>query len=154
MIRARQPPWSAAIIVLAMLGPASCAAESDSSGTTNTTVVASVEPTPSATTATSTVDVPRSTVMDPSNAIDPGLQPWIDIAVGDLAGRLGVEQDEIVTRSAVLTVWRNGALGCPKPGMQYTQAQIDGAKIVLEVGGSTYSYHAGGSTPPFLCETE
>ena len=36
--------------------------------------------------------------------------------------------------------------------MQYAQSLTDGAKIVLTALGKQYSYHAGGSRTPFLCD--
>ena len=89
----------------------------------------------------------------PANDIDPGLQPYIDLAIADLAGRLQVESGAITTRSAVLTVWPDASLGCPQPGMQYAQVQTDGSQILLEVDGVVYAYHAGGDTTPFLCDS-
>ncbi|TPW12761.1 MAG: hypothetical protein FD127_2454 [Acidimicrobiaceae bacterium] len=90
--------------------------------------------------------------MDDTGSIDAGLQPYIDIAIADLAGRLGVDPARITTQSAVLIEWPDTSLGCPQPGRQYPQVLTDGAKIVLVAGGAEYPYHAGGSTTPFLCE--
>jgi hypothetical protein len=84
--------------------------------------------------------------------IDPGLQPYIDIAVGDLAQRLSVEAANITVSSATLVVWPDSSLGCPAPGQQYAQVTTDGAIIVLLADDTEYSYHAGGSRAPFLCE--
>jgi hypothetical protein len=36
--------------------------------------------------------------------------------------------------------------------MSYTQALVDGQRIVLEVDGARYEYHSGAHRPPFLCE--
>lgn len=79
--------------------------------------------------------------------------PLIAKAVADLADRLGVAQTDIIVVSFESVTWPNGAMGCPQPGMQYTQVMTDGAKSVLEYGGITYSYHSGGVRDPFLCET-
>ena len=48
--------------------------------------------------------------------------------------------------------WRDGSLGCPEPGMFYTQALIPGTRTILEVAGKQYHYHSGGNRAPFLCE--
>ena len=47
--------------------------------------------------------------------IDPGLQPYIDIAVGDLAERLSADAADITVTSATLVVWPDSSLGCPAP---------------------------------------
>ena len=72
-------------------------------------------------------------------------------AITDLADRLGVDTDSVFVLSVEEVVWPNGALGCPKPGMAYTQVTVDGLLIVLAHGGSEYRYHSGGSIDPFLC---
>jgi hypothetical protein len=87
-----------------------------------------------------------------TNEIDRGLQPYIDIAVADLATRLSVDSSAIQVQSAVLKEWPDSSLGCPQPGMQYAQVQTDGSQIVLLAGGKQYRYHAGGSRPPFFCD--
>ncbi|HEX4981117.1 MAG TPA: hypothetical protein VFV63_05440 [Ilumatobacteraceae bacterium] len=111
---------------------------------------------PSATSGTAPVDTgpPQgsSDTVYPRGEIDTGLQPFITMAVDDLAARLGIDASEITPLSGVLVVWPNGALGCPRPGMQYTQVPVDGSVIELGAGGRVYRYHTGGSTPPFLCD--
>ncbi|HEY7628659.1 MAG TPA: hypothetical protein VH761_16430 [Ilumatobacteraceae bacterium] len=87
-----------------------------------------------------------------TGSIDPGLQPYIDIAVADLAKRLSIGTDQIEVVSATLKEWPDGSLGCPQPGMQYPQVMTDGALIVLSTGQKSFNYHAGGSRTPFLCE--
>jgi hypothetical protein len=70
--------------------------------------------------------------------------------LGDLASR-SVSSDglEVVTARAV--AWPNGALGCPKPGMAYTQMVTDGYQVVVRAGGRTYDYRFGMSSAPRLC---
>ena len=48
--------------------------------------------------------------------------------------------------SAEAVTFPDGSLGCPQPGMVYTQALVDGYKIVAEAGGKTYDYRGTGST--------
>ena len=48
-------------------------------------------------------------------------------------------------------IWPNGALGCPQPGMHYTQAQISGYQIVLEHNGREYDYRTGETRSLMLC---
>lgn len=74
------------------------------------------------------------------------------LAVADLAGRLGIPDDEIVVVTEKNVTWRDGSLGCPKPGMMYTQALVEGTLIVLRADGRDYSYHSGAGKPPFYCE--
>ena len=85
----------------------------------------------------------------PSFATNPQAQQ----AISDLAERLQIEPQTItVTRVEVVT-WPNGSLGCPEPGMMYTQALIDGFFIQLQVGDQRYNYHSGSRGAPTLCES-
>jgi hypothetical protein len=89
------------------------------------------------------------TIPSPS---DPALQGLVIQAKEDLAGRLsvGVVQIDLIEAEAV--VWPDSSLGCPRPGMMYTQVQHDGSLIRLRVGKRIYNYHSGGNRSPFLCE--
>jgi len=80
--------------------------------------------------------------------IDPAARP----AVADLAERLGVDESAITVVSVDEVTWPDGSLGCPEPGMMYSQALEDGTLIVLEVDGTTYEYHGGVNRDPFYCE--
>ena len=74
------------------------------------------------------------------------------LAVDDLAASLGVDADEVEVVSVEEVAWRNGSRGCAQPGTSYTMAIVEGSRIILRAGGTTYEYHAGGSRPPALCE--
>ena len=81
--------------------------------------------------------------------IDPVAQP----AVTDLAERLGVDESAITVVSVEEVTWSDGSIGCPEPGMMYTQALVNGTLVVLEVEGKEYEYHSGGARGLFYCET-
>ncbi|MCB0083491.1 MAG: hypothetical protein KDE47_21265, partial [Caldilineaceae bacterium] len=67
--------------------------------------------------------------------------PLVQAAKADLAQRLGIDAAEITVVEAQSVAWRDGSLGCPEPGMMYTQVIINGTKIVLSVNGEEYHYH-------------
>lgn len=75
-----------------------------------------------------------------------------DDAVADLAARLGVEPAAVTVVRDVAVTWPDGSVGCPTPGMAYTQALTPGRLVVLEAGGRTVQYHSGGRRGLFLCE--
>jgi hypothetical protein len=75
----------------------------------------------------------------------------VEVAKADLAKRLGIGAGEVTVVSATEVTWSDGSLGCPEPGMNYTQALVEGSRIILEAAGKQYHYHSGGSRPPFLC---
>lgn len=85
--------------------------------------------------------------------LGPGLQRLVDLAKKDLGTRLDVDPAEIEIIKAEYVVWRDSALGCPRPGTQAMQVLTNGARAKLLVGKRDYWYHSGQNRPPFLCET-
>lgn len=77
--------------------------------------------------------------------------PQVAIAINDLAERFGADAEAITVVLIEEVTWRDGSLGCPQPGMLYTQALVEGARIVLEYDGVSYDYHSGPRTDPFFC---
>ena len=89
----------------------------------------------------------------PAGRVDPGLVGLVDVAIADLAARLGVDAAAITPVSAELVTWPDGSAGCPQPGVEYLQVPQEGSLIELGHGGLVYRYHSGGSrTTPFLCD--
>jgi hypothetical protein len=76
-----------------------------------------------------------------------------ETAIADLAAREGVDPASITTVSVENVTWRNSSIGCPEPGMNYMQSLVDGVRVVLELDGTRYEYHSGGSFPLFYCAT-
>ena len=70
----------------------------------------------------------------------------------DLEGRLGPGGPAIMVTRAEAVVWNDGSLGCPQPGVFYTQALVNGYWVVLEVEGQGYDYRVADSGYFFLCE--
>lgn len=77
--------------------------------------------------------------------------PQAAIAIADLAERLGADPSAIAVAAIDEVTWRDGSLGCPEPDMMYTQALVEGLRIVLEYEGASYHYHSGPRTDPFFC---
>ncbi len=70
----------------------------------------------------------------------------------DAAQLAGVAVADIETKLVEQVTWRDGSLGCPKPGMDYTMALVPGYKIVLDAGGRTMEYHTDLRQRVVLCE--
>ena len=103
---------------------------------------------------TDTEDAPQSESGVP--AVDLG-EEWtgqVSDAVADLAGRTGVSQDSITVRSARSVTWADSALGCPQPGMSYTETLQDGLRVVLEAEGIVYYYHGKNGAALIYCPAE
>jgi len=86
------------------------------------------------------------------NPLDSSENKLLVYAKEDLARRLGIPLDQIKLVSMEQVTWRDGSLGCPQPGMQYTQALVNGTLIILSVDDQLYQYHSGKGGMPFLCE--
>jgi hypothetical protein len=58
-----------------------------------------------------------------------------------------VPPQELVIVRAEAVVWNDGSLGCPEPGMQYTQSLINGYWVMIKAAGQTYDFRVdrGGS---------
>lgn len=78
----------------------------------------------------------------------PSPRRWQAI-LDDLAGR-GVTSTPIIVSSEAVT-WNDSSLGCPKPGMVYSQVITPGLRVVIEAGGHTYDYRFGRGDVPKLC---
>jgi len=81
------------------------------------------------------------------------MRPLVNAAIDDLVRRLHVDRAAIIVLEARSVVWPDGSLGCPRPDMVYPQVQQDGALVRLRAEGKEFSYHSGGTRPPFLCES-
>lgn len=84
--------------------------------------------------------------------IDQNDNPLVLQAKEDLAKRLGVQIAEIELLSYEEVVWPDASLGCPQPGMAYTQVPQDGTLIRLQAKDKIHNYHSGGNRGVFLCE--
>jgi hypothetical protein len=73
----------------------------------------------------------------PQSLVDRMLEQASDLS-GMPASDLAVEGAEAVT-------WPDGSLGCPEPGMMYTQVLVDGYWVVIRAGAETYDFRASGS---------
>ena len=83
--------------------------------------------------------------------VSPDLAEEVDLAVSDLLGRLGTDRLIEVVVAYELT-WPDASLGCPEPDTVYAQALVEGYRIELADGATTYAYHGELGSAPFLCE--
>ncbi|HET7472415.1 MAG TPA: hypothetical protein VFJ71_04745 [Candidatus Limnocylindrales bacterium] len=75
----------------------------------------------------------------------------LDPIVADAATRASVDKTAVTVVRASAQTWPNGALGCPSPGVMYTQAVVTGWQVVVEAGGTQYDYRSGGAGRFKLC---
>ncbi|HSG91476.1 MAG TPA: hypothetical protein VLA56_19825 [Pseudomonadales bacterium] len=75
----------------------------------------------------------------------------METALRALETLTGASRDSFEVVRAESVVWPDGSLGCPQPGMVYTQATVPGHHIVLRHAGRDYDYRAGRSSYLLLC---
>lgn len=75
-------------------------------------------------------------------------------AIDQLAKQLSIEAATIAVVRAEEVDWPDGSVGCPMPGMRYTQAIVNGTFVQLRAGDQLYNYHGAGTRPPTLCRSK
>jgi hypothetical protein len=88
---------------------------------------------------------------DAAGSSDPLLGPEIQVALDDAAERSGLPRDELMITTTELVTWPDGAAGCPEPDTMYTQALVDGFRIVIEADGEAYHYLGVTGEEPTYC---
>ena len=73
-------------------------------------------------------------------------------AIRDALAARGVDVAQLRVISAEEVTFNDGSLGCPQPGVHYTQALVNGMRVVVEAGGRSYDYRFGTGDSPRLCE--
>ncbi|QFG69710.1 hypothetical protein [Ornithinimicrobium pratense] len=81
----------------------------------------------------------------PSGPVDASVleREEVKAAITAEAERRQVSEDEVEVIGFADVTWTDGSLGCPQPGMHYTQALVPGYQLILQVGGERASYHSG-----------
>jgi hypothetical protein len=71
------------------------------------------------------------------------MQPMLEQIRADAARRAGVALDLVKVLTVESVTWSDGSLGCPEPGMMYTQALVRGHRVRVDAAGTTLLYHTG-----------
>jgi hypothetical protein len=62
-----------------------------------------------------------------------------------------VGPDQVAIERAESVIWNDGSLGCPEPGMMYTQALVNGYWVVIDAAGQKYDFRVGSGGSFRLC---
>lgn len=76
----------------------------------------------------------------------------MELALQDLAARLGVAAGAIQVAAVQEVEWRDSSLGCPEPGKAYAQVITPGYQITLAYGGQRYDYRSDRGRYVVLCQ--
>jgi hypothetical protein len=152
-----------AVLLLAACGggEASVTTEAVSSGLPSTSDPAEstmpLEP-PTSPTESTLASVPESSESTAPNSTTGSEGEGVPIALLEpvliaAAARSGVDVGEVTVVSAELRDWPDGSLGCPAPGMMYTQVITPGYRVVIEVAGEQLDYRMNRRGAFRLCES-
>lgn len=86
-----------------------------------------------------------------SAAVNTNLQSVTQAALAEAARHTGLAASTLKVVSAQSVTWSDGSLGCPQPGMLYTQALVPGYRIRIEARGEVLDYHANARGGLGLC---
>jgi hypothetical protein len=71
------------------------------------------------------------------------MQALLHTLLDDAARRSALPVERLRVASAQPVTWPDGSLGCPQPGMLYTQALVPGWRITIELPATgSLLYHA------------
>jgi hypothetical protein len=78
-------------------------------------------------------------------------QAILDPILKEAAALAKVSREQMVIVRAQSVIWSDGSLGCPEPGMMYTQILVNGYWVVIEAAGQKYDFRAGSAGNFRLC---
>jgi hypothetical protein len=129
----------AVCVFLIVLDLVACGPDRGAAGTTNEPIVrspANLTPTQKGETSPVKTGVPKG-ILDP--------------ILNEAAKLANVSREELVIVRAEPVVWSDGSLGCPEPGMEYTQMLTNGYWVVIDAAGQTYDFRVSRDGSFRLC---
>jgi hypothetical protein len=66
----------------------------------------------------------------------------VQAILADASQRTGLDEAAFDVVRSEMVEWNDGSLGCPEPGMFYTQALVTGYHVVVEAEGQALDYRA------------
>ena len=129
-------------------------AETTTTAAERTTTTTTVMETTTTTVARSSTSAPAQTVPedDGGDAVTGEVPEDLMAQVFAAAeAETGADRSEMTVLRAESVIWSDGSLGCPEPGMMYTQATVDGHWVELSVGERTLDYRLSAGGEIRLC---
>jgi len=129
-------------ILLVTLFPA-CQPDNRSTLVPQSPVVSTTEPGSESNAAQTKTPAPtqEEIPMTPVTPSDESAETMVALVKQHLAQKLGIAVEQIVLIETKPVVWRDASLGCPKPAIDYIQVETPGYRILLQAGGTSYTYH-------------
>ena len=77
--------------------------------------------------------------------------PYIRAAIEDLMLRMNISPTVITVQTVEAVNWSSSSLGCPQPGVMYSDVIEPGYLVTLEALGTIYEYHTDQQIQVVLC---
>lgn len=87
----------------------------------------------------------------PNRPVPRDLQSMTDAALDEAARQTKLDRARLKVISAEVVTWADGSLGCPQPGIAYTQALVPGYRIRVQAGVEVLDFHASRRGQLVLC---
>ncbi len=88
----------------------------------------------------------------PASSSPVDAQPAVDAALRDAAEHLGVSPASLKLEQVEPRQWADSSLGCPKPGLMYSQIVTAGYLVIVSGTGWQLEYHADTRGRVVLCQ--
>ncbi len=88
----------------------------------------------------------------PGSSSSADAQPAIDAALAQAAAHLGVSPPDLHVDQVEAREFGDSSLGCPKPGLMYSQIVTPGFVIIISGPGKQLEYHADTRGQIVLCQ--
>jgi hypothetical protein len=82
----------------------------------------------------------------------PDSQASVDAALAQAAAYLGMRPVDLRVEQVEPRQWPDSSLGCPQPGLMYSQVVTPGYLIVIGGGGKMLEYHSDARGTVVLCQ--
>jgi hypothetical protein len=136
--------WSCVQLAAVTLVVSACAAAGGGSGSTPPPQ----SPPPPAS------PLPASPVTDlgPASSPTPDAQAVIAAVQQAAADQVGLSPAEVHVQQVEAHQWGDSSLGCPRPGLLYSQVVTDGFLVVVTAADKTLEYHSDARGRVVLCQ--
>jgi len=78
-------------------------------------------------------------------------QAILDPILKEATALAKLDREQLVIVRAESVVWNDGSLGCPEPGMMYTQALVNCYWVVIDAAAQRYDFRVGSGGSFRLC---
>lgn len=136
--------WCCARLGAATLLLSACAAAGGGSGPSPTP--------PGPVSVASAVPVSPVSGLGPASSPTPDSQAVVAAVQQAAAVQVGASPADVHVEQVEAHQWGDSSLGCPRPGLQYSQVVTDGYLIVVSAGGKTLEYHSDARGRVVLCQ--